>query len=378
MNAGLAAPWGPTRGQEQLLDAALGPLASCAQHFAAWRAGRTVEDIDNGSARLLPLLMPRIAQLPAADPLLPVIRGYYRRSTWQAKLLRARAATVLARFAAANIPSLVLKGGVLGASYYEHPGLRPMGDYDVLVPHARVKDAMRCLQNAGWTCNMPGQEGLPAVFHSVGYASADGLQFDLHWHLLPEACESQADALAWEAAEPFLVNGIPSLALAPADLLVVVCAHGVRWSPDLPLRWIADALTVIDHAGPRLDWGRVVRLSDAWHVVPHMRHALAYLAQRWNAEIPAQAQRDLSAIRVPALDVQTFVFLSRPPGLADYVRRPWRRYRLRSRELSGWAALPGFVSYLKATLGIASAWALPGEAIRRVVRWRRAASRNAN
>ncbi len=375
---GVAAPWCPTAAQERLLDAALGPIAECATSFASWRAGRTIEDIDDGSARLFPLLLPRIAYLPADDPLLPVIRGYYRRGTWQAQLLRARAAVVLGKFAEADIPSLVLKGGVLGASYYAHPGLRPMSDYDVLVPFARAGDAIRSLLDAGWTCGMPNPERIPAVFHSASFAAADGFEFDLHWHLLPEACESAADDLAWAAAEPFAVNGVPSLALAPADLLVVVCAHGVRWAPDLPVRWIADALVIMERAGARLDWDRVVRLADAWHVVPHLRHALTYLAQRRHAKVPDRALQDLAAVRVPALDARTFTFLSRRPGLLEYIWRPWRRYRLRTRHLSAWSALPGFVTYLELTLGVRSAWRLPAEAVRRVLRWRRTAPRVTN
>jgi hypothetical protein len=59
------------------------------------------------------------------------------------------------------------------------------------------------------------------------------------------------------------------------------------------------------------------------------------------------------------------------PGAADYLARPWHRYRLRSRDKNAIAALPGFVRYLQVTLGQPRARDLPGEILARFSRWRR-------
>jgi hypothetical protein len=57
-------------------------------------------------------------------------------------------------------------------------------------------------------------------------------------------------------------------------------------------------------------------------------------------------------------------------GQPDDPGRPWFRYRLRTRDRSGIAALPGFTEYLKITLGVANGRILTGEIFRRYRRWR--------
>ena len=64
--------------------------------FARWREAQDLALIDDGSARLLPLLVPRAHLFPADDPAWPVIRGCYRRAYFHGQLLRARAKEALA------------------------------------------------------------------------------------------------------------------------------------------------------------------------------------------------------------------------------------------------------------------------------------------
>src|SRR5208283_509473 len=365
--------WEPTPAQELLLAAALGPESQVAPAWSAWRGaaeGNDLSTLEGGTARLLPLLMPRLSYLPSDDPALPVIRGYYRRSFYHSQLLRHRAAAAIAALAAAGIRTLVSKGGLLGTSYYEHPGLRPMNDFDVLVPRPRASDAIRVLAGAGWQSTMPAPEHLPLAYHAVCFCSPDALDFDLHWHLLPEACFADADEPAWRAAEPLEIGGVATLALAPTDLLVVVCAHAAHWQPQSPVRWIPDALKIMRHPSTRIDWDRVVMLAERWHVVLHLRDTLGYLGQRWSAPVPAAVLHSLSHARVSGIDRAAYRLLGSMPNRMTYLRRPWVRYRLRTRDRGALGALPQFVRYLQITLGRDSVAGLPSEMLRRYRRWR--------
>jgi hypothetical protein len=365
--------WRPTPAQESLLAIALDPGADGKAAWSAWRAQVPRGDelaIDGGTARLFPLLIPRIGELPADDPALPLIRGYYRRSVYHTQLLRTRAATVMQRLAQEGIPTLVLKGGVLGMRYYAHPGQRPMNDFDVLVPRAQAVAAIRVLLTLGWESELPLPHALPQVYHSACFRSPDGLDFDLHWHLLPEACFAGADDPAWEAAEPFAVEDVPSQALCPSDLLVVVCAHAAHWTPISPVRWVADALAIVRRAGGRIDWDRVEMQGKRWHVIPHLRDTLGYLAQRWSVTVPGASLRHLDRCAVGAIDRTAYRVLATLPGPLSYLRRPWVRYRLRTRDRIWLRALPGFVRYLQVTLGRERWGTLPGEIVRRYGRWR--------
>lgn len=364
--------WEPTPEQELLLAATLGPETQVAAAWAAWRAtpeGCDLRRLDGGTARLLPLLMPRLAQLPADDPMLPVIRGYYRRCIYQTQLLRHRAAAVLAALTRAAIPTLVSKGGVLGSLYYAHPGLRPMNDFDVLVPRQRAAEAMRVLAAAGWRSAMAAPERLPLAYHGACF-SCDGLDFDLHWHLLPEACFTDADEPAWAAAEPLAINGVATLGLAPTDLLVVVCAHAAQWQPQSPVRWIADALRIVRHPSKRIDWNRLTALAQRWHVVLHLRDTLEYLGRRWSVAVPATVLASLQRVPVADVDRSAYRLLAAMPGRLAYLRRPWVRYRLRTREHGAIGALPQFVPYLQITLGRDTVAGLAAEIVLRYRRWR--------
>lgn len=365
--------WRPAPAEEDLLEAAVGPETKT---LAAWRSWRArlghlgPEGVDNGSARILPLLKPRLALLPPDDPMLPLIVGCHRRSLYHGRMLQARAATLLALLARAGIATMVSKGGVLGSAYYGDLGLRPMNDFDVLVPREQTLDAIRVLLDAGWASTQPMAEMLPDAYHSACFQSPDRLDFDLHWHLLPEACFADADTPVWRAAGAFTVGGAATLAPCATDLLVIVCAHAAHWSPVSPARWVADALTILRRRGELISWPRAAELAQRWHVVPHVRETLRYLEERWTAGVPRGWLDELDARPVARTDWRAYVLLGRMPGRLAYLMRPWARYRLRTRDRTWVGALPGFVNYLKITLGHTRARGLPGEIIRRYRRWR--------
>jgi hypothetical protein len=360
--------WRPTVTQELLLDATVGDAAGAATAFARWRDAQDLAAIDDGSARLLPLLVPRAHLFPADDPAWPVIRGCYRRAYFHGQMLRARAMEALALLAGAGIGALALKGGALLRYFGGNPALRPMSDFDVLVPRERAVDAIRLLVTHGWRSALPHPELLPEAYHSAGFSSRDGLDFDLHWHVLAAHDDSASLADVWTAAVP---DGATSLALGAEDLLVVVCAHAAQWSPIASVRWVADALAILHTEGGAFDWARVGTLAARWHVVPHLADTLGYLRDRWRVDVPASVFAQLASAKVSAVDRHTYAVLGRMPDAADYLARPWHRYRLRSRETNAIAALPGFVRYLQVTLGQPRASGIPGEILVRYSRWRR-------
>jgi hypothetical protein len=365
--------WQPTPAQEDLLEVAVGPEARAPAAWQSWRArlgSLGPEGVDKGSARILPLLKPRLHLLPSDDPMLPLIVGCHRRALYHGRMLRARAATLLALLARAGIATMVSKGGVLGSAYYGDLGLRPMNDFDVLVPRAQALDAIRVLLDAGWASTQPMPEMLPDAYHSACFQSPDRLDFDLHWHLLPEACFADADAPVWRAAEAYAVDGVPTQAPCATDLLVVVCAHAAPWAPVSPARWVADALLILRRAPDNIDWARASMLAQRWHVVPHLADTLAYLSRRWGADIPPALLSELRHRSVERIDRRAYALLGSMPGRLTYLGRPWLRYRLRTRDRSGLGALPGFTRYLQITLGLATRRALVGEIIRRYRRWR--------
>ena len=354
--------WHPTAIEELLLAVAIGPAAGAAEAFAQWRAAQPLDTIDEGTLRLLPLLVPRLLLLPAGDAAWPIIRGTYRRAFFRGNLLARCAADVLARLALLEVPTLLLKGGALLPAYDNNPALRPMNDFDVLVPHRHAERAIAALLAMDFVPAFPHPERLPTVYHGACFTSPAGLDIDLHWQPLPSA-ESSDDARIWRASLPTLLHGAATRVPCAADLLTIVCAHAALWSPVSPVRWVADALRLLAHSsstapdgdeasGAGFDWERVLDSARAWHVTLPVGATLAYLRTRWAAEVPPAVLHGLASTPVPAVDRHAYRALCRKPGLSAYLLRPWRRYRLRSRERATVAALPGFVRYLQVTLAV--------------------------
>jgi len=364
--------WRPDAGQELLLAATVGPEADAPKAFAQWRRTHDIQEIDPGSTRLLPLLMPRAHLFDAADPAWPVIRGCYRRAFVHGQLVSRRATDAMRMLAAAGIPTMVLKGGALLAYYGNNPALRPMNDFDVLVPRAHAEAAIRLLLAGGWRNPWPGPEDLPRVYHGACFTSADDLDLDLHWQVLAAAGDSD-DAILWDASVVREVPGDVTRAPCAADLLTIVCAHAAPWSPVPPVRWVADALRIVgaegDRRGAAFDWVRVAERALAWHVTLQLRDALGYLGERWNVAIPADVLRTLASAPVESVDRKAYVTLGAMPGLGAYLSRPWRRYRVITRALPAWRALPGFVPYLEVTLGRPRLHQLPLEIVKRIGRF---------
>ncbi|MEO6748518.1 MAG: nucleotidyltransferase family protein [Casimicrobiaceae bacterium] len=362
--------WRPDAGQELLLAAAVGPESRAAAAFAQWRRTHDINTLDAGSTRLLPLLVPRAHLFDAGNAAWPVIRGCYRRAFVHGQMVSRSAIDAIAQLVAARIPVLTLKGGALLAYYDHNCALRPMNDFDALVPRASAEAAIRILLGAGWHSPWHDPESLPYAYHGACFTSVDGLDFDLHWQPLAAAGDSD-EAPIWDASVETSVPGGTLRAPCAADLLTIVCAHAAPWSPLPPVRWVADALKIIGGEGAQFDWSRVVSRAQAWRVTLPLHDTLDYLAQRWAVDVPASALRALAETPVHRIDRHAYAVLGRMPTILDYILRPWERYRLRSVGVPAWKSLPGFMRYLRITLGLRGWRQLPREIVDRIAHFRR-------
>ena len=109
---------------------------------------------------------------------------------------------------------------------------------------------------------------------------------DLHWHLLPELCDRHADDDFWAAARPASIGDIRVCTLAPTDELFHACAHGVRWNRIPPLRWVADAHTILRSTPADIAWERLVAAAQRHRLTLPIRAALRYLHTHLDVAVP--------------------------------------------------------------------------------------------
>jgi hypothetical protein len=270
-----------------LLRAGLDTPPAAREAWREWRVGHEPELAGPREKQLLPLVYRNLTSAGIPDPELHELKRHYL-ATWvgNQRLFRLLAST-LDQFRAAGIPTLVLKGAALVPLYYEDPGVRGMGDFDVMVPEREFSSACTLLRREGWAP----AEFDPRYFdtrfgHAIPFIDGTGASVDLHCHALIQSCENGADDQFWEAAQEITIEGRPSLTLCATDHLVHVCAHGLTWVQNPPVRWAVDAVSILRKAHDELDWSRLVEVALARGVPLHVAASLDFLASELDAAIP--------------------------------------------------------------------------------------------
>ena len=303
---------------------------------------------------MLPLLYCNLHAQGLADPLLEVYKGVYRKTWYQNRLFFNRVAGVLKELQAAGIRTMILEGAALAALCYGDPGLRPMDDFDVLVPTGQVKEAIRVLDRLGWSPQQPWPGPVTPDYlctrHAHSFRDAENQALDLHWHLLIESCAPDADDDFWATAVPMTLCEAPALALNPADQLLHCCAHGANWSSVPPMRWAADAATLIRKPYAPLDWDRFVAQAQKRHLALTALRALRYLATL-NVAIPQEVVTQLELAPVSRLERSAYYTNTRCFSALGWWPALWYCYLLYSplhdgRSRAGQlAAFPRYVQY---------------------------------
>lgn len=314
----------PTRPQYDLLLAALQTdREEVLAALARWKESVHFDDIEVGTLRMLPLLYRNLQQLAIDDPVMPRLKGIYRQVWFRNQLILRQGGAALRSLREAGIQALLIKGAALVATVYDDVALRPMEDFDVVVPRADFRRAAELLMSLGWRMDPRPDDLEPhlAFHHAISLKREEGGgELDLHWATTYGTFEAAGESEFWEKSRPGTLGGEPVRILAPPDQLLQVCVHATQRNFDVaPIRWIADAKFILDRAGDSFDWNRLVELARLRSLsLPQLR-CLVILRDGFAREIPAGV---LESLR-------------RNVRLREY---PLLRLRLASRRVQRWYA----------------------------------------
>ena len=358
----------PDERHRTLLHAALDRGDAGAEAWGRWRRLVEFDDVDGPELRLLPLAYANLGDAIRDDPVFGRAAGLYRRTWTQNQLLFDRAAGGRTALADAGVEAMLLKGAPLSALHYRSAGARPMADVDVLVRPFEAERAMAVLREAGWAGEREPAERQIRIHHSYPFRDAGVGHIDLHGFSL---WQSSSDGPLWQAARPLELAGAAAVAPDPADLLLIVCAHGSPRQPEPAFRWLADAVTVIRTA--EVDWDRFAAEARRRNLAVAAAAALRYLREELGAEIPEVLPARLSPQRAPRWERAAYRAQSAPAGPVRTTRLLLERHR-RMRMLRDEAPWhPGFLTYAASIWGFERPWELPAHAARQV--FERAAAR---
>jgi hypothetical protein len=251
--------------------------AACCNQLAGLPAAALLAEIRR--QRLVNVLaadLPLLDQHPRLKPLASGLRRLQQQETQAALALLHCTRSVVALFARADLPLLVLKGIPLAVQTCGSPTARGRGDLDLLVPPTQLPAAVHLLESAGFE-RPPGL--FPRDLRSfwgrysrwVGYELSLRRQgplgpewVDLHWSLAPVRDPLPGFSQLWQRRQCVQIQGELLPTLGRCDAVLFAAAHGAKddWHS---LRHMVDLerlARLLDHDELRaLRRQRLVRLS---------------------------------------------------------------------------------------------------------------------
>jgi hypothetical protein len=298
-----------TPNQELLLKAALFSGEDALEAWSKWRDAVDWEGhFEPGSFRLLPLLYNNLHKHGVDDSAMGKLKGIYRQAWSKNQTLFHEMAKVIEFLQNAGIKTMLLKGASLSLLYYKNNGSRPMADIDVLVPLKQARLADELLQKAGWTSPFPLTE-LDLIYgHAIQLHNRLDKEFDLHWRPF-NGCQDEYEKDFWDGAIPVKMAKVDSMSPNPTDMLFHVIIHGVAWNPVPPIRWIADAITLINSDDFTIDWQRLINTAQKHHLNLRLKKGLQYLHDNFHPLIPPSVMKTIINLPVYYLEKIEYRFM---------------------------------------------------------------------
>lgn len=285
----------PDRQQSMLIEAIFAEDALFEAKHAVWLESVDLKQLDRGSLRLMPLLLDRLNGHTANLELLSTLRAVNRHSWAKNQCLIRHANTAAEVLSAQGVEVIALKGIPLASYHYANPRLRPMNDIDFLVRREHLISAGDALIRGGWRAQSTAHRSEFGcnIVHAVAYTNvADpSIVLDLHGRTLPFRFSEEAMENLWRNA-----RALPRTSMqmpGAADMLLHICAHGARYNPFPPVRWIADGLTVLRREA--IDWRYLIQQSASWRVSYPVARCLDHMASIGARTIPKDVIGELYA-----------------------------------------------------------------------------------
>jgi Uncharacterised nucleotidyltransferase len=349
---GLRGSFWPNRVQKELLRAGLFENPGA---IASWRTAKSMvdlDDLDDESLRLLPLVYANLRQMGVHDPEMGRLKGMYKKTWFENELAFHRLTEALTSLHASGIPTTLLKGAALVDLYYRDRGSRSMNDIDLLIPIERWPDAVEILVRLDWH-SRPGRfKGVPQFRYEWEFKHRDGYRIDLHGHVIgymltPDRQLAGVDG--WPRLLSRDVAGVTTHVLDHPDQLIHVCLHGARTWPVGNLVWAADAMKVLERV-PNLDWDRVLRVTVAHRCSRAIGEALSFLSDQLGAPIPGSTIEALRSARVSRREAVGYTLTSGPGRELGFIHRVVRAMGHYLRLTAAWPiadAVRGLPQYLQ-------------------------------
>ena len=261
--------------------------------FRRWIDTVDLEGISAASTQLLPLLFVRHVQGNPHLPHYPRIKGVHRLAHVRNSLLLDSAASAARFLAGSGIQTMMIKGASLALAHYPHPGLRPMGDVDLLVQARDYQRANAVLQENGWRYRY-NADHRRQVNHSCDYITHDGRALDLHVRALLEVDDPDFAAGLFARARRISWAGMDILVPSPEDEALVCLVNAAREADAARPLWVID-LAHLETSRALLDWHALWHYANRFGIAREVLHTLQVASHvRGNEALHAMLERQIA------------------------------------------------------------------------------------
>jgi hypothetical protein len=300
--------------QKLLLQAA---LLDKEHSINAWQQWKKIVDLeghhDSGSYSLFPLLYKNLQRYGVNDPFMKRLKGIYRLEWYKNQRLLYDMSKAIQNLNDAGIQVIALNCLALIALYYKNFAVRPLTDLSILVPTSQALLTIGILKKAGWIQTTNLKEDFLCYQHSVQFKDQSGKELDLHWHLSFESCQEDSNAVFWDGAVPIRINEVSTYVLNQTDNLFHVIVQGVRLNTEPSIRWIADAMSIINSTDSEIDWSRLIIQAKKSRLIIPVKEALNYLHEKFLAPIPKSNLENMNQLSISCTESLEYRIMMRNP-----------------------------------------------------------------
>jgi hypothetical protein len=257
---------------------------------------------------------------------------------------------VLDAFAAAGVPTIVLKGPALARTIYSEAALRPYSDIDLTVQEKHTPAAVAALQACGLseivyqaeaarqTHAGHGEEG--GSFHRMFVEGPEGSLVELHAEPLQLGLRPTGEPGRWQRATA--VPGLPgALMLGFEDQAIQLSVHAHKHGFER-LIWLKDLDRLVRSHGADLNWDRIAAIAGEEGVLPSVWYSFSLAAQILGAPVPAEA---LARLR-PAPAVRVLYRLTWPAAWVAELEGRMRRRAVQFHAAESWRGMLPSLLYM--------------------------------
>lgn len=294
------------RDQKLLLRASLLQGKEALDAWQQWSTEIDIDTLDSESYHLLCLLYRNLSLHQVQDELMQRLKSVYRRHWYANNLLIKEAKDIVQSFQSNSIRALALADTGLISNYYQDLAERSIYRLDFLVQPSDIPTAIRLVNFSGWVLNSS------PTANSLHFQNSSRHQLWLHQHIFWSVPGTCIEHELWKHSISGRIGDCKALVLSPTEQLLFVCSKINRRHQVPQVRWLADAVKIIQMADHEIDWNRLLAQSQQCQLILPLRNMVFLLQNILDIQFPDWVLSKLDKLPISKFELLEYQFL--PPS----------------------------------------------------------------